>query len=176
MDGRTGGPTPTPNRHNAEPPQNFSAACCSRCRSTSSRWRCTTPPPSSSSCWPPACEGAGVRAGRAEAEAEAEHDTQPKVVYIPLDPITVSLPQRSEQKHLLFRAQLEVEKKHAEDVEQVIPRIVDVLNTYLRAVEVRDIQDPSALARLRSQMLRRIHVVAGHDRVNDLLIMEFVLN
>ena len=57
-----------------------------------------------------------------------------------------------------------------------MPPIIDVLNGYLRALEVTDIEDPAALTRLRSQMLRRAQVVAGPERINDLLIMEFVLN
>ena len=57
-----------------------------------------------------------------------------------------------------------------------MPRILDVLNTYLRAVEVRDLEQPASLARLRAQMLRRVQVVTGEGRVRDLLITEFVLN
>ncbi len=57
-----------------------------------------------------------------------------------------------------------------------MPRVLDVLNTYLRAVEVRDLEEPSSLARLRAQMLRRIQVVTGEGRVRDLLISELVLN
>ena len=57
-----------------------------------------------------------------------------------------------------------------------MPRIVDVLNTYLRAVEVRDLEEPAAMARLRAQMLRRVQVVTGEGRVRDLLVTEFVLN
>ncbi len=53
---------------------------------------------------------------------------------------------------------------------------MDILNGYLRAVDVRDLEDPSALIRLRAQMLRRIQIVTGEGRVKDLLIMEFVLN
>ena len=50
------------------------------------------------------------------------------------------------------------------------------MNGYLRAVEVRDIESAAALTRLRAQLLRRVQIVAGQERVNDLLIMEFVLN
>ena len=57
-----------------------------------------------------------------------------------------------------------------------MPRVLDVLNTYLRAVEVRDLEEPAALARLRAQMLRRVQVVTGEGRVRDLLVTEFVLN
>lgn len=118
----------------------------------------------------------GESVDTAESENEKEKEAQPKVTFLPLEPITISLPQHSQQKHLLFRAQLEVSPDHAAEVEQNLPRVIDVLNTYLRAIEVRDIQDPSALARLRAQMLRRVQVATGRDHVNDLLIMEFVLN
>ena len=56
------------------------------------------------------------------------------------------------------------------------PRVMDVLNGFLRAVEVQELEDPAALIRLRAQMLRRIQIVVGEGRVNDLLIVEFVLN
>ena len=56
------------------------------------------------------------------------------------------------------------------------PRILDVLNSYLRAIETASIEDPQAMARLRAQMLRRIQIVTGEGRVRDLLITEFVLN
>ena len=38
------------------------------------------------------------------------------------------------------------------------------------------IGDPVQAVRLRGQMLRRVQLVVGDGRVNDLLIMEFVLN
>ncbi len=53
---------------------------------------------------------------------------------------------------------------------------MDVLNGYLRAVDVPALEDPSSLIRLRAQMLRRVQIVTGEGRVRDLLIIEFVLN
>jgi flagellar FliL protein len=69
-----------------------------------------------------------------------------------------------------------VAPEDAATVAALMPRVLDVLNTYLRAVQARDIEDPAALARLRAQMLRRIQVVTGDGQVRDLLITEFVLN
>ncbi|WP_299971292.1 flagellar basal body-associated protein FliL [uncultured Roseobacter sp.] len=103
-------------------------------------------------------------------------DVGPAIAFVPIAPITVSLPPGSSEDHLRFRAELEVPKKYASEVEAVLPRVIDVLNGYLRAVEVNDLRDPSSLTRLRSQMLRRVQLVAGPGQVNDLLIMEFVLN
>ena len=64
----------------------------------------------------------------------------------------------------------------AEAVVAVMPRILDVLNTYLRAVEVSDLEEPASAARLRAQMLRRVQVVTGEGLVKDLLVTEFVMN
>ncbi|MBW4706990.1 flagellar basal body-associated FliL family protein [Roseobacter sp. YSTF-M11] len=112
----------------------------------------------------------------AEPVEEETPEALPKVAFVSIEPITISLPSRSVQKHLRFRAELEVTKKYVDDVELIMPRVVDVLNSYLRALELSDIENPSSLTRLRAQMLRRVQAVAGPDRVNDLLIMEFVLN
>jgi len=97
------------------------------------------------------------------------------VVFVPIEPLVISL-NDSAGTHLRFRAQLEVARSERAQVEHLMPRIVDVLNGYLRAVEVADLRDNAALFRLRAQMLRRVQVVAGADRVGDLLVMEFVLN
>ncbi len=120
--------------------------------------------------------GAESEETKAEVKEEKEKDKAPAIEFIPIDPITVSLPQGSAQSHLRFRAELEVPRAYASDVEAVLPRIVDVLNGYLRAIEANDITDPSALTRLRAQMLRRVQVVTGPEQIQDLLIMEFVLN
>lgn len=98
------------------------------------------------------------------------------VVFVALDPLVISLPRSGGRDHLRFSAQLEVAPEYAAEVEAVKPRIVDVLNGYLRAVEIAELEDPAALARLRGQMLRRVQVVVGDGRIKDLLIMEFVLS
>lgn len=100
----------------------------------------------------------------------------PDVAFVALDPMVISLGPDSRSRHLSFRAQLEVPSQYQTDVEHLLPRVVDVLNGYLRAVETKDLESPSALNRLRAQMLRRVQIVAGSGRVSDLLVMEFVLN
>ncbi len=104
------------------------------------------------------------------------HATPSGPVFVPLAPILVMLPPGSGPHHLRFVAQLDVEPAHADEVSVITPRIIDAFNAYLRAVEVNELQDPAALLRLRSQLLRRAQVIAGVGMVNDLLVMEFVLN
>lgn len=98
------------------------------------------------------------------------------LVFVPVVPVVVSVGQGAARSHLRFAAELEVKTAHKSEVEQLMPRIVDVTNTYLRALKIADLEDAQALIRLRAQLLRRMQVVTGEGRINDLLIMEFVLN
>ncbi len=98
------------------------------------------------------------------------------LAFIPMEPMTVSLTDDSERRFLRFRAELEVAADYKSDIEKLLPRVVDVLNTYLQSLSLEDIEDPSSLLTLRSQMRRRIDLVVGGDRVHDLLVMEFVVN
>lgn len=112
-----------------------------------------------------------------EEQAEADKpDPLPDIAFVPIEPVVISLGPDSSSRHLKFTAQLEVAKSYSEEVSLLMPRILDVLNGYLRAVAVGDLEDPSAMAKLRAQMLRRVQIVTGEGRVRDLLVTEFVLN
>ncbi|MGD9294613.1 MAG: flagellar basal body-associated FliL family protein [Roseobacter sp.] len=111
-----------------------------------------------------------------QAEPEKSASAYKDIAFVPLEPLSISLPRASRYQHLRFRGELEVSHAHEAEVQKLVPRIIDVLNSYLRAVEVSDLEDASALTRLRSQMLRRAQIVTGPGRIDDLLIMEFVLN
>jgi flagellar protein FliL len=120
----------------------------------------------------------GLILGQAEAAPHGEEHASdlPEIAFVPLDPVIITLGEVAENIHLKFAAQLEVNGPMEAEVTLLKPRILDVLNGYLRAVEVAELSDPHALVRLRSQMLRRIQIVTGEGRVRDLLVTEFVLN
>ncbi len=99
----------------------------------------------------------------------------PEVGFVDLPAVIVSV-NAGDSRHLKFHAQLEVNAEHTADVEKMQPRIMDVLNSYLRAVELSDLEDSLALVRLRGHLLRRIEIVVGEGRVRDVLVSEFVLN
>lgn len=113
--------------------------------------------------------------GEKKEEANAHMLASAEIAYVAVDPLVISMRSSAVATHLKFRAQLEVPVQAREAVEKLLPRVIDVLNSYLRALEPGDLEDPAALARLRAQMLRRVQVVTGPGNVNDLLIMEFVL-
>lgn len=120
--------------------------------------------------------GAGDHGEAAGTHAEPPLPPMGPVAFVPLDAMVVNLPPGSDQRYLSFTATLEVRPEAQAEVEAVKPRIVDVLNTYLRALEPSDLEDPTFLTRARGQLLRRVQLVTGEDRVRDILVIEFVLN
>ena len=117
-----------------------------------------------------------IGGGGDSAEAPVHESLGDDLAFVSVEPMTVSVGEPSAKRHLRFRAELEVDAGVQSDVEKLLPRVVDVLNTYLQSLSIAEIEDPSALLTLRSQMRRRIDLVVGGDRVHDLLVMEFVLN
>ena len=109
-------------------------------------------------------------------EEMAHVEALPDIAFVPINPMVVSLGNEPSGRYLHFTAQLEVTKAYEADMILLLPRVLDVLNGYLRAVEVRELEDPTALVRLRAQMLRRVQMVAGEGRVRDVLVTEFVIN
>lgn len=122
----------------------------------------------------------GLLFGTEQHEADDENvytdHEMPDVSFVAIDPIVVTLAAGDRLRHLRFSAQLEVPPSAKSRVEALLPRVVDVFNSYLRAVEIADLEDPTALLRFRSHLLRRAQLVLGDDAVRNLLIMEFVLN
>lgn len=116
--------------------------------------------------------GAGPGAGDSGLGARAPAT----LAYLPLETLVVNLSGRGAARHLRFTAQLEVPAEHLAEVSRLSPRILDVLNVYLRALAAHEIEEPAALLRLRGQMLRRVQIVTGPGLVSDLLVTEFVLN
>lgn len=115
-------------------------------------------------------------ADEGHASAEPEVGALPDIAFVPVDPLVITLGIGAEARHLRFTSQIEVAAAHAAEVQMLLPRILDVLNGYLRAVEASQLEDPAAMARIRAHLLRRIQIVTGEGRVRDLLVTEFVLN
>jgi flagellar FliL protein len=109
---------------------------------------------------------------QAAATAPGGHGTS----FVAVPPVIVTLGPTARSRHLRLVAQIETPAADAEAVARLMPRILDVLNGYLRAVDPADIENPAAMIRLRAQMLRRVQMVAGGERALDLLIIEFILN
>ncbi|TCP61177.1 flagellar FliL protein [Rhodovulum bhavnagarense] len=117
-----------------------------------------------------------IPAGGHAAAPTSEDTAFADIAFLPLDPLIISLGADAGSRHLRFAAELEVDAARQAEVAHLKPRVLDVLNSYLRAIDLAELDDPGALIRLRSQMLRRVQMVTGPGRVRDLLVTEFVFN
>jgi len=113
-------------------------------------------------------------AGAGEQEPRAS--PLPDIAFVPIEPLVISLGTADSGRNLRFTSQIEVPSAFVADVTLLLPRIVDVMNGYLRAIDPAELDDPAMLLRIRAQLLRRIQLVTGDGRVRDLLVTEFVLN
>lgn len=101
---------------------------------------------------------------------------RPQPSYMPIEQLTLSLATQGSSQHLRLSAHVEIADGRLAEAEPFRPRFLAVINTYLRAIDPNDLSDPTILIRLRSQILRRLQMVAGDDLINDFLITEFILN
>ena len=128
----------------------------------------------------PAEEGDGTHGADADHDdgGGGGHDTATAVdvTFVPLDTVVITLGPEVSGADLIFTAELEVDPDHEAEVAHLSPRVLDVLNSYLRVIELSELTDPTSLARIRAQLLRRIQVVTGEGRVSDLLVTQFVVN
>lgn len=99
-----------------------------------------------------------------------------QVAFVPLDQLVVNIGSDTNQRHLLFEAELEVAPDDTEEVTHLMPRVMDVMNSYLRVLDMQELSDPRTLVRIRAQLLRRIQIVTGDVLVRDLLVTQFVVN
>ncbi|MBB5516598.1 flagellar FliL protein [Rubricella aquisinus] len=118
----------------------------------------------------------GATAGSAATESKVALSPGDRPVFVPIPQLTITFPPDGRTRMLRFTAELEVDRAYRDEVEALLPRINDVFNTYLRAVDLAELEAPSSMLRLRAQMLRRVQIVTGPGRVQDLLITEFILS
>lgn len=111
-----------------------------------------------------------------DEDPEPEDMTPTDAVFISLEPVVITLGPDVAGRHLMFTAYLEVPPEHEEEVTRMTPRVLDVLNGYLRVIDLTELSDPTSLSTLRAQILRRIQTVTGPGRVQDLLVTQFVVN
>jgi flagellar protein FliL len=107
--------------------------------------------------------------GELAATEEAESDHPP--VYFDLDEMTVNLTTTGKRNSYL-KLKLALELGAPEDSEtlpNVLPRVVDQFQIYLRGVRVEDLQGSDGLQRLREELLLRAQKAAAPATVKDVL-------
>lgn len=105
--------------------------------------------------------------GEVAAEAEAEHPP----VYFDMEELTVNLAASGKRNaYLKLKLTLELGKpEDSETLPNVLPRVEDQFQVYLRGVRVEDLQGSDGLQRLREELLLRAQKAAAPAEVKDIL-------
>jgi flagellar protein FliL len=117
-----------------------------------------------------------------EHAAETEHTSEaPKVagpaVFMDLPEMLVNLQsQGRKQSFLKIRVALELESPaDMPRVDQVMPRIVDSFQVYLRELRIEDLQGAAGMQLLREELLTRVSAAVKPVKVNDVLFREMLV-
>lgn len=125
----------------------------------------------------PGAEHADADGGHGKKDARADEHVEegPPPKFVMFDPLTVTFIQDGAARQLRIALSVETTEPYLHKVEEEKPRILDAINTLLRALDERDLSEPSALDRLRAQMLRRVRISTDPTAIQDLLITEYVI-
>lgn len=122
-----------------------------------------------------AAEG-GEAGAHGEAAAAAEHHP----VFFEVPDILVNVASSDGKPVFLKLAvSLELEEGTDEaataDLEPVMPRVVDQLQTYLRELRIEDLSGSAAMFRLKEELLRRVNLAAEPIKVKSVLFREMII-
>lgn len=110
------------------------------------------------------------------AEVEEEVGLTPGFFY-ELPDMVVNLNSGSRRQNFLkLSVSLELaSEKDVVTVEQVLPRIVDNFQIYLRELRIEDLRGSAGLYRLREELLRRVSAAAAPAEIRDVLFREMLV-
>jgi len=111
-------------------------------------------------------------------DAKAENPLVKPAVFVDLPEILVNLsnPSAERTQYLRIKVVLELpEQKMIEQITPIMPRVMDVFQTYLRELRPSDLDGSAGLYRLKEELTRRVNVSIAPARINAVLFKEIVV-
>lgn len=103
--------------------------------------------------------------------------TQQRAFFFEVPDLIVNL-NTSGRKSTFLKIKIALELESPQDVDRindVLPRIVDNFQVYLRELRVDDLNGSAGMYRLREELLRRVNIAARPVRVRDVLFKEMLV-
>jgi len=117
--------------------------------------------------------GKEVASGGSEG---GEEDSDSSVFY-DLEELLVNL-NTGGRKSSFLKIRVSLELERADDIpriENVMPRVIDNFQTYLRELRIDDLKGSAGMYRLREELLRRVSIAAAPARVKGVLFKEMLV-
>lgn len=119
---------------------------------------------------PPPAETAGAPPPPAPAQ-------QQRAFFFEVPDLIVNL-NTSGRKSTFLKIKIALELESPQDVDrinEVLPRIVDNFQVYLRELRIDDLNGSAGMYRLREELLRRVNIAARPVKVRDVLFKEMLV-
>ena len=119
----------------------------------------------------------GDKAKVEKAQKDEEEKVEFKAVFLPIPDIVVNLKSQDNQTRFLrLRVQIELKSEaQKSSVEQVMPRVVDQFQTYLREMRIEDLKGSAGIYRLQKELISRVNAAAYPIEVQDVLFQEMLI-
>jgi flagellar FliL protein len=118
--------------------------------------------------------------GEDAAAIEEAEDTQiisGDAVFFDLQEMLVNI-NTGGRKAVYLKIRVSLELQNGDDIikiEQMMPRIVDNFQIYLRELRIEDLKGSAGMYRLREELLKRVNVAVAPAVVNDVLFKEMLV-
>src|SRR5262245_33471701 len=113
-----------------------------------------------------------------KAEPKPETVVAKPVVFVDLPEVVVNLsnPGSDRTQYLKVKIVLELaEQKMIEQIQPIMPRVMDAFQTYLRELRPSDLDGSAGLYRLKEELTRRVNASITPAQVNAVLFKEIVV-
>ncbi len=111
-----------------------------------------------------------------ELKKQKEAESKPGL-FIDVPDMIVNLSSTSKQPRFL-KISVKIELTNKEDeagFNEILPRVIDQFQSYLRELRIEDLRGSSGMYRLKLELLSRVRAVAPHIKVRDVLFQEILV-
>ena len=115
--------------------------------------------------------------GKADGGAPPPPPPAAQAIFFDLPDLIVNLNNTGRKAAFLkISVSLEIENpRDIDTINQVLPRIIDNFQVYLRELRLEDLQGSAGMYRLREELLRRVNLASRPARVRDVLFREMLV-
>ena len=113
--------------------------------------------------------------GRIEADPQGAAETVPYFLDLPEILVTLNTGGRK-STFLKIGISLELhEEADASKIQQIMPRIIDSFQVYLRELRLDDLKGSAGMYRLNEELLKRVNAAATPTKINAVLFKEMLV-
>jgi flagellar protein FliL len=112
------------------------------------------------------------------AKAKEEAQTVKTAVFVDLPEVMVNLSTASTERTQYLKIKIVLElpnQKMIEQIQPIMPRVMDAFQTYLRELRPSDLDGSAGLYRLKEELTRRVNASIAPSRINAVLFKEIVV-